>query len=193
MLIEKIRQQTRPNHEALEHAMSPFIMQVSNVNEYARLLRFFYGYFKPVQRAIDQALDREKLPDYDQRRKPEWILRDLQDLGEKDHAGIPLYTEAPSVNDPAEAIGALYVLEGSSLGGKVICNIIAGNLGIPDKKGLSFFYGYGPAAAVKWKDFMAVINSYTDAEDEEHIVTKANEVFAGFHQWFRINYSQSKQ
>lgn len=193
MLIEKIRQQTRPNHEALEHAMSPFIMQVGHVSEYARLLRFFYGYFKPVQDAIDKAVDRQKLPDYDERRKPEWILKDLQDLGERDHAPIPLYLEAPPVKNAAEAIGALYVLEGSSLGGKVICNTIAGNLGISDKKGLSFFYGYGPAAAGKWKDFMAVINSYTGAEDEEHVVSKANEVFAGFHEWFRINYSQPKR
>jgi heme oxygenase len=59
-----------------------------------------------------------------------------------------------------KAFGCLYVMEGSTLGGKIIYNILKKQLGLSDSAGASFFYGYGPATGEKWKTFGASLEAF---------------------------------
>ncbi|RYF86362.1 MAG: heme oxygenase, partial [Chitinophagaceae bacterium] len=101
----------------------------------------FYGYYHPLEKGIARFLDESVLPDLAERRSADLILDDLRAMN------LPLEIEedsdAPVIESRADTLGALYVMEGSSLGGKVICKMIAGNLNYPDHSALSFFYGYG--------------------------------------------------
>lgn len=55
-----------------------------------------------------------------------------------------------------QALGWLYVVEGSSLGGHVILRKLA-NTGV-DKVGLSFLDPYGAEVGVRWREVMAVLD-----------------------------------
>lgn len=57
---------------------------------------------------------------------------------------------------PGEALGWLYVVEGSSLGGHVILRTLT-DAGI-DKLGLSFLDPYGDAVGARWREVMAVLD-----------------------------------
>src|SRR5205085_7986108 len=115
----------------------------------------FYGFFKPVYDSIDVFIDMAYLTDYQSRRKPEWILNDLEEL-EVDST-IKLCKRIPNINNNAAAFGALYVLEGSTLGGMVIRRIISDKLHI--NKGLTFFSGYGKQTRERWNVFIHAMNN----------------------------------
>ena len=191
MLLEKIRAATNEQHQALEQTMFPFILRVSNQADYARLLRIFYGFYKPLQDAIDLHLYKGDFPDYPERRRPSWILDDLQALGER-LDNIILMENTSFLHSNAHAIGAMYVMEGSTLGGKVICKTIRDNLVWKESGGFSFFSGYGSATGVKWKSFLDVLDQYSDTAEENEIITAANEVFKRFHQWIIKSYQMEE-
>jgi heme oxygenase len=165
--------------------MVPFIKNVHDVAAYSKLLRLFYGYYKPLQDAVDEHINVAVVPDYGRLRKAEWILDDLKTLGQPVN-NLPLYHPAFSIQSNAAALGALYVTEGSTLGGKVICKMIATNLGKTNMEGFKFFNGYGNETGGHWKKFLQVLDIYSDTDDEAVIIESANEVFAGFKSWMNL-------
>lgn len=187
MVIEKLRAGTRQTHEDLEKEMLPFIKGATNADEYARLLHLFYGYYHPLEQGISRYLDESILPDIADRRKAGWILNDLRAMNRSGE--ILEDSNAPLIQSRADALGAMYVMEGSSLGGKVISKMIADNLNYPDHSALSFFYGYGGQTGVRWKEFLAVLDRFSGTVEEDLIVKKANEVFLKFQQWLQRNMS----
>jgi len=184
MILEKLRANTKETHQLLEQSMFPFIESVKDIDSYTLLLHLFYGYYKPLQDQIEQHIDLTILPSYEASRKVEWIVEDLKTLGQNIN-DIPVYALPFVIDSHAAAMGALYVTEGSTLGGKVICKTIATNLGKDDMEGLTFFNGYGGQTGSHWKAFLSVLESYSDTKDEASIVGTANQVFAGFTAWLK--------
>jgi hypothetical protein len=68
------------------------------------------------------------------------------------------YPPLPAFPRPAgraEAFGMLYVLEGSTLGGRIILRTLS-DRGVSDPA-LSFLDPYGAATGQRWRDFIAVL------------------------------------
>jgi heme oxygenase len=63
----------------------------------------------------------------------------------------------------AQALGMLYVLEGSTLGGRLILRMLA-ERGINDPD-LEFLDPYGPDAGLRWRSFLSVLSRETDHDD----------------------------
>lgn len=185
MIIDKLRTATRAEHEALEQDMFPLIQGITDAKTYGQLLQLFYGYYQPLEKDIEP-YGAALLDDYAQRRKVQWIRNDLlaMDLPQD---GIRIDKYNPVVDSRAAAMGALYVMEGSTLGGKIICKTIRENLGLPDHNGLSFFNGYGAETGSKWKTFLQVLDGFSETPEEETIVQSARAVFAGFSRWISDN------
>lgn len=162
--------------------MFPVIKNISSREQYAGLLKLFYGYYKPLQDGIDEKLDTSLLVDYEQRRRPGWILDDLETIGEPS-ASIAICQNLPGIDSNAAAFGALYVMEGSSLGGKVICKTISENLGLAGVRGLKFFNSYGPETGSRWKTFLAALHSFDGKPEEPEIIETANSTFLRFYDW----------
>ncbi len=184
MIIDKLRADTRYTHEQLEQEMLPMIREAVNMESYARLLRIFYGYYKPLEDSIAQYISPRELPDFADRRKTSLILEDLSTIGQPT-GNIPIDLSVPAIDCPEAAFGALYVMEGSTLGGKVICKMIAENLGVKDHDGLSFFYGYGGQTGSRWKDFLARLDAFSDQPGELLVIRSANAVFTRFQHWIK--------
>jgi heme oxygenase len=60
----------------------------------------------------------------------------------------------------AEAFGALYVLEGSTLGGKLILKAAASRLGPAISGAAAFFSGHGEAAGPMWQNFKTALDNF---------------------------------
>jgi len=94
--------------------------------------------------------------------------------------------ELPGINTDAEAFGCLYVMEGSTLGGKIIYNILKNQLGIDKMAGAAFFYGYGPATGEKWKTFSTQMEAFgRETGTDDAIIAAANDTFSKFEQWLQ--------
>lgn len=189
MFIERLRSETKHIHQALEKAMIPGIKQATTPQAYSKILTVFYGYFKAIENLLDAQLNEEIVPAYAQRRKAHIILEDLDAMNLK--GTLPaLATDLPQISNIHQALGAMYVLEGSTLGGQVITKMLKQNLNVNDTAWLKFFSGYGEDTPNMWSSFIEVLNQY--AEDEAYhneIIEAAINTFAKFKTWIEKNQS----
>lgn len=184
ILIDKVRTATYDLHQSLDHSLVPYLETIKSKEQYADLLQLFYGFFRPVYDKIDVNLELQYLPDYLNRRKPEWILNDLQDL--EVNYTIQLCEHLPEIKNNAAAFGALYVLEGSTLGGVVIRKMLYDQLHID--KGLTFFSGYGKQTREYWNVFINSLNNLDNHSNAEEIVIQtAAATFKSFKEWLQYS------
>lgn len=194
LISESLKEATRIPHAELERSMVDRLRQTDTPDAYADLLRLFYGFYKPVEQLVDQFVDRNYLPDYEGRRKSAAIINDLAQLG---NGGVEkLCKHLPLIKNNYQAFGALYVLEGSTLGGRIICNMLKKNIRL-DKPGgqvgslvnaFSFFEGYGESTGVMWTTFKTKLDNCTaDEERKAEIIDAATASFLTFKKWMIDN------
>ena len=189
MLLEQIRQATAANHEKLENQLIPFLHSMQAKDEYSLLLQSFYGYIYPVQEKINTYIDATIVPDINQRRNAALISNDLAGLG----TGFTQTKspELPAIDNHAAAMGALYVLEGSTLGGKMISKMITDKLG--SDTSVAFFSGYGAETGPMWKKFIGYLEHPSHKAGSEAILTAASETFRLFGTWLEDNLSYTNK
>lgn len=187
MIAERLKQATHQAHQSLEGLLIPAMKQVRNTSGYAQLLHLFYGFYHPLEIQL-APYGATALPDFAQRRKSDWLLEDLAALGENAE-NIPLATELPQITNIAQAMGAMYVLEGSTLGGTHIAKMLAQQLQLTEGKGLAFFTGYGPVTGSMWKAFIQTLNAmpFTEAA-EAQLFAAANATFDSLKHWTVLHY-----
>jgi len=83
----------------------------------------------------------------------------------------------------AEALGMLYVLEGSTLGGRMILRTLAAR-GVADPD-LGFLDPYGTQTGARWHSFLSVLSRETD-DDEQRIEEACRGGRAGFRHAARL-------
>ncbi|MCD0490510.1 biliverdin-producing heme oxygenase [Pedobacter sp. MC2016-14] len=176
MLSAKIKEATKTPHQEVEKKVVAKIKTIRNEADYADLLKHFYAYFNAVEQVIAPYITTAVLPDLAERRNASYIRADIEALGGTVDE-LPFAT-APEVNNTVQALGALYVLEGSIMGGPYIVKMLQkGGL----TKGFSFFSGYGEASGQKWGEFTAVLDALAkNEEDEKQALQAAHETFARF-------------
>ncbi len=174
MLSTKIKEATSISHQEVEKKVVRRVRSIHSEADYADLLKHFYAYFNAVEQAVAPYITSEILPDLAERRNASYIKADLEALGANVN-DLPLAI-APEINTVVQALGALYVLEGSIMGGPYIVQMLQ-KVGL--SKGFSFFSGYGEASGQKWTAFIQVLNTIGQGE-EQQAVNSANETFAKF-------------
>ena len=190
MISERLKQATHHAHQSLEAMLIPAMKQIRHSSEYAQLLHLFYGYYYPLE-IILTPFASAYLPDFEQRRKSALLLRDLEAMGESTDS-IPLATKLPAINNISQALGAMYVLEGSTLGGTHIAKMLSQQLELTSNEALLFFQGYGPVTGSMWKTFIQALNDYPATEAEEALLVQAaNDTFDLLKQWTALHYGAS--
>lgn len=176
MLSTTIKEATKAGHQDTEKKVVLRIKQIRSEQDYLELLRCFYAYFSAVEHAIAPYITTATLPDYQERRNSSYIKTDIQELG-GDLADLPL-AHPPAVDSDIQAMGALYVLEGSIMGGPYIVQMLK-KLGI--SRGFSFFSGYGEDSGKMWHSFTEALNSLPKSElDNLRAIDAAVETFRKF-------------
>jgi heme oxygenase len=180
MLSTRIKEATKTAHQELEKKVVLKLKAIRSNADYADVLKCFYTYFNAVEKAIAPYLTSELIPDLAERRNSSYLKQDIEELGADVHS-LP-EVRVPEINNAVEALGAMYVMEGSIMGGPIIVQMLA-KYGIT--KGISFFSGYGEATGAMWGKFVAVMNvAAKTAEDEARAIEAANETFLRFGEVF---------
>ncbi|MGV3767627.1 MAG: biliverdin-producing heme oxygenase [Chitinophagaceae bacterium] len=182
VLSSSLKSYTGSPHASLEKLLIGKLRKISSNNDYARILELMYGYYHPIESRIETQLGERKFS-----RKAEWIIDDLHILGNGFHTP-QICTDVPQITNTAQAFGALYVLEGSTLGGVHIAGIIAKKLTFPNPAPLRFFEGYGTETKQHWETFCTVLNEkqFTETEKDQ-VRTTAARTFMLFEKWIREN------
>lgn len=183
MLAENLKEQTQANHQQLEKRLVAQIKSLTSKEDYIKLLQLFYGYFGGLEERINLFIDQSIIPDYANRRKTESIATDISHLGSKPEQKAT-GNDLPEINNAQQALGALYVIEGSTLGGSIISKMISGKLHL--NEGLSFFNSYGENTHQMWALFKNILNKQP-ADSQPLVVEAANNAFLKFKHWIEQN------
>ncbi|AZF23255.1 bacteriophytochrome heme oxygenase BphO [Pseudomonas sp. R4-35-07] len=184
-LLETLRTGTGLLHVALEKRL-PFFSERLDTDWYRRLLQAYYGFYQPMEAAL---YDGRLIPHgYDAalRTKTPTLFSDLRALGLNEHtiSTLPRCTRLPPLDTPAACLGALYVLEGATLGGQVLRREIALRLGIDADNGGAFLDIYGAETGRRWKEFLDYLGRLPlDTTARARAVMAARSTFSGFEQW----------
>ncbi|WP_090603993.1 biliverdin-producing heme oxygenase [Parapedobacter koreensis] len=176
MISNELKSATRVAHQQLEKTVVRRLKGIRSEADYAAFLNYFYAYFRAVERAIAEYITPEVLPDYTERRNSDYLKRDIESLGGTTET-LPTAI-APSVDSTAAALGALYVLEGSIMGGPYIVQLLQ-KQGIT--AGFSFFSGYGAETGRMWSAFTEALDVQASGTgDRESVLRAAQETFERF-------------
>jgi len=180
MSTEDLRDSTYPEHQASEKKMLIALKGVKTKEDYVRLLNWLYGFYAPVEKRIRAYLTKDFFPDMDRRSRSESLLTDILESGLP--VPVPEYcTELPLINSFASALGALYVLEGNTLGGRIIAGMISSLLGSAEN--ITFFNGYGAETGTMWKNLKEFLNRSLSDDQWRIITDTATKTFISFKNW----------
>ena len=190
-VLTRLKTETRPQHDAIEAALD-LTSETLTLDEYRLTLERFHGFYLPLEAELvkiggwtEHGPDLCGL-DLTKRQKAHLLKTDLQVLGVIDIEMLPVCTELPPHGTVAAAFGCLYVLEGATLGGQVISQILGRNLGIKPETGGRFFHGYGDRTGAMWQAFRAALTAAVVKPCEaDEVVAAAKETFLMLQHWMK--------
>lgn len=185
-VLERIREATRPLHEALERE-SPVGRNDFDAAAYRWYLRKLLGFHAPLEARMKPLADRHGLAaEFAGRWKTPLFLRDLAALGQP--ASADDVDWSPWLPRPASVgglLGCAYVLEGATLGGKVLLRRWGARL--PEVATAGAYLGcYGDAVGNRWRALLQVLDQrLVAAPEQEAAVTAARDSFQALSLWLR--------
>ena len=184
-LTEQLKSSTLAEHQETEKLLVERIKSIQSKEDYIRILKIFYGYFAPVEQQIRRFVTNEHLADLHERRNVMRIKQDLQTLGYDQE--ILLSEVLPPIENHCHAAGAMYVQEGSTLGGRYIARMISARI-VDTTDALTFFQGYNEKTDEKWNSFKDFINeTFTNEWEAIQVVEGAKRTFVKMKEWILLN------
>ena len=188
-LSDRLRSATHPTHESLDQsimAAEPF----ESLENYGLFLKVQHGIHRDVEPLFKTAALANLFPGLKERSRLEAVEQDLADLGMK----VPGYSDLPATSTSAqlgipEAIGWLYVIEGSNLGAAFLLKY-ARKMGLSETHGARHLAEPPEGRAPYWKAFKGALNAVRLTEAEEaRAVAAAETAFARVHALVRQHLS----
>ncbi len=172
-----LRAKTRDVHERLHRHRGFASIQDGSITlaAYRCLVTRLYGFYCPFEAAVGVVPERSV-----------WIADDLRVLGiDRDAvASIPRCTALPRMLGEAQRLGALYVIEGSTLGGRELFAHLDHLFGVGVTDGRRFLFGRGAATVCAWRDYLARLSSGAhDPATASAIADAAVDTFSSFEKW----------
>lgn len=179
---EQVKAATRAAHERAEAVMMPLLEAAVNPESYGALLQHLYAFYMPMERLLQPFASSLYAPGINFERSP-LLAADLAVLG----SDLPsdFCTELPAISNETEALGALYVLEGAALGGRVIARMLGAHLAIPPEA-IGFFNGREGGTGPHWKNFVQLMNQHASNPMQHAVVSEvAQATFEAHTRWMK--------
>jgi heme oxygenase len=183
-LRDRLKQATRKEHEALESGLD--LLRVGfGLTEYRELLVRYHGFYVSFESFLLEQAKQGSAPAMfyrEARCKADWLVADLKSLGIFHCSGeAAQYSADLRLLFPCAShqLGAVYVLEGSMLGGRVLSRHFGESLGLTAQHGLRFFSGYGASMASMWNGMLQLLESDVPATlSHEEVIAGARSMFS---------------
>ena len=152
LLLDRLRQETQRMHQQTEQLFYADSLRNGTIApaQYVHLLRTHLAFHQALETAIDCHPDFFREYNPQDRSKTSWLLADLDHLNEP----LPPCIPALFVNWSAvDLLGAVYVGEGSMLGGTVINRLLQQSASIQPILSVAsrFYQGYGTDTGKQWR------------------------------------------
>lgn len=184
-LRSKLKLATSQAHTDIES--NPVLARLTSSDltreQYTGILLRYFGFFDPLEDRLQETHVKQIVPDFSSRLRANRIASDLLSLGLSDVElrEAPRCENLPDVSSLSRAMGVLYVIEGSRLGGMLIAKHLK-QLDFYNEDAASFFTEDPQAVSARWKSFIEILETRTDF-DESQVVAAAKETFEKLDRW----------
>lgn len=181
-LPSRLRSATEVAHRRLEQGLDLLGRPLSRERFLVTLSRFwgFHAVWEPALRK------RGNLSGLMAKRyRIDSLARDLMALGLSQNMidALPQCEAAAELCTSTErALGSLYVLEGSTLGGQLITRALLDAPWLPPR-GLSYFDPYGPSTGAMWREMRTALKTSSSTVADPLVESGARATFARLHDW----------
>ena len=184
-VLQLLRAGTATEHADVERTLDLMSPELARSRLIAVLDRL-HGFWSAAEAGLDDWADRHpadaRAVDWARRRRAGSFAEDLRALGRASAPDRPVLPRIPGTD---EALGRLYVLEGSTLGGTFIDRHLAG---LPQLAGvrLGAFSPYGAETGAMWHAFRRTTRErVASGGDAALVVAAARQTFGALAAWCR--------
>lgn len=185
-LRDRLKLETKDLHSSVESAMGSHFLK--NRQDYIQRLKDFAGLHWAFERKLSQLPEDSPLKQFYQgpRHKSFWLMQDLKHLDPESSPDQIEGRELFTGWGEDQLWGAVYVIEGSTLGGQIISRELTQSLGLHRETGASFFSSYGEDTGRRWKEFLATLaDQEKNKLDPQKVVQGARDTFGFFESQFK--------
>jgi heme oxygenase len=187
-VLRRLRSETAAEHQAVEDTLdllSPDLTRERLVDVLTRM----HGFWLAAEAGLDSWADTHPADaqrvGWADRHRSALFAADLAALGALPAAARPELADVPGTD---AALGRLYVLEGSSLGGVFIDRHLATLPQLADAGRLTAFSPYGARTGAMWHAFRTVTRArVAEGGDGDALVDAARQTFAALASWCRAD------
>lgn len=166
---QQLKAATHNTHDSLDKRVMAADIFASR-DSFTRFLRVQYRFHRDIDALYSHQGLLALIPDLAERRRLPKIASDLQDLG----SDIPAHS-TPLVDADISlpnALGWLYVAEGSNLGGTVLFKLARDRLQLHADYGARHLAAHADGAARHWRSFTAALDAAPLAAEQEALVVE---------------------
>jgi len=192
MINQRLREETKDSHNRVEEIGygKAIMSRTLTLDNYKDLIAKQYVAHKLLEPQIhsNTELSNNHELQLSNREKISLIIKDLEDLGVNIN-DIDTNIENIKLDTTEAALGALYVIEGSTLGGDIIYKALQRNENLQNINSYNYYNCYGENTRVHWKTFSDFILTYADNKEKEDAIVKAAEdTFNLYERIFQLKY-----
>ena len=169
MDVSRLKVATLEDHRLVEDSL-PLMQPDLTRDTYIAVLQRLYGIVAAWEELAEERFTGSLQDAAKSRRRLSLLEQDLRFFGvHPESDDRPLF---PDFEDACELAGAMYVMEGSRLGGQFIARHVSETLGL-GSSGCSFFSGFGVGTGAKWNEFLDVLRTQIDDSCSEKVIIGA--------------------
>jgi heme oxygenase len=185
-LMSRLKRETADCHQALEQALDLGRPAMAHA-DYIALLAGFRGFVAPWERAIAAAVPVRLRAFVQEREKTPLLDADLTFLSESRLVPelLPNCDALPRLSLLGDIFGSMYVLEGSTLGGRFIGPAMAKRFNLSERQGYAYFDPYQAHTGSMWNAFKALAVAELAEDEYDAAVGAARATFSALHAWLR--------
>ncbi|RZJ82043.1 MAG: hypothetical protein EOO47_02045 [Flavobacterium sp.] len=179
-LQEKLKAHTQSLHNELEQQMfvNQIMQKTINIEQYKQLVSCNYLVHLHNE---DEIFDKLSVEIADKivvhkRRKLQSLSFDVDEVGLKKQQLEQINITKLALKNEYAALGALYVLEGATLGGSVIIKQLRLNPNFPETFNFSYYGIYGKELIPNWQEFLSHLNALS-ADRHDDVLAGAEQMF----------------
>jgi heme oxygenase len=181
-ILHRLKTTTAHVHRRVEERLDIFSAKF-NLARYVLLLQRFHGFWAPIEVHLQHVPELcDPALALNERLKAHLLEADLRAF-HIDPAHVVQCTHLPHLRSFGQALGCMYVLEGSTLGSQIIARHLTERFQRDSGSVAAFFNAYGGAIGARWAEFRYFLTSHTEASSADELLGAAIETFELLDSW----------